>query len=339
MSNAQRIFSPIYTHLDNDNPSRALKECELVLKKNSKKGNALDKGGEVWQTTTVLKAIAFQRLNRVDDALQAAQTVCEAQPTDETLLQMLANVYRDLDRPEMMCPVYENALKTNESEEIYTHTFMAFLRSSNYGKLKQLGGKLFQKYQKYPYLYWTAMAGFLQARACTDERMKKMNLEIAKRTIQKDLEAIETERQLKLYLMILQELGDWQTIAAALEKYDHLFTETLYSKDAFQYRVWEETSQYEKIIDAAKDAIEKDENDLGAWKRLLNTFLPNREVLKNKISIDEISDFISTKAANSQSRAPDIAKFIFCETVAEFECWGNLQLMVEEYCHKWRSKS
>jgi len=71
----------------------------------------------------------------------------------------------------------------------------------------------------------------------------------------------------------------------------------------------------------------------------LNTFLPNREVLKNKISIDEISDFISTKAANSQSRAPDIAKFIFCETVAEFECWGNLQLMVEEYCQKWRSKS
>ena len=36
---------------------------------------------------------------------------------------MLANVYRDLDRPEMMCPVYENALKTNESEEIYTYVF------------------------------------------------------------------------------------------------------------------------------------------------------------------------------------------------------------------------
>ena len=34
---------------------------------------------------------------------------------------MLANVYRDLDRPEMMCPVYENALKTNESEEVYTY--------------------------------------------------------------------------------------------------------------------------------------------------------------------------------------------------------------------------
>jgi len=80
------------------------------------------------------------------------------------------------------------------------------------------------------------MAGFLQAQACTDERMKKMNLEIAKRTIQKDLEGIETERQLKLYLMILQELGDWETIAAALEKYNHLFTETLHSKDAFQYR-------------------------------------------------------------------------------------------------------
>jgi hypothetical protein len=36
---------------------------------------------------------------------------------------MLANVYRDLDCPEMMCPVYENALKTNESEEIYTYVF------------------------------------------------------------------------------------------------------------------------------------------------------------------------------------------------------------------------
>ena len=80
------------------------------------------------------------------------------------------------------------------------------------------------------------MAGFLQARACTDERMKKMNLEIAKRTIQKDLQGMETERQLKLYLMILEELGDWETIDAALEKYNHLFTETLYSKEAFQFR-------------------------------------------------------------------------------------------------------
>lgn len=93
MSNAQRIFSPIYTHLDNDNPSRALKECELVLKKNSKKGNALDKNGEVWQTTTVLKAIAFQRLNRVEEALQAAQTVCDAQPNDETLLQEFGLIF------------------------------------------------------------------------------------------------------------------------------------------------------------------------------------------------------------------------------------------------------
>ena len=86
MSSAQRIFSPIYTHLDNDNPSRALKECEQVLKKITKKG-AIDKDGEVWLTTNVLKAIAFQRLNRVEEALQAAAIVCEAQPSDETILQ------------------------------------------------------------------------------------------------------------------------------------------------------------------------------------------------------------------------------------------------------------
>ena len=41
---------------------------------------------------------------------------------------------------------------------------------------------------------------------------------------------------MKLYLMILQELQDWETIDAALEKYNHLFTETLYSKQAFQFR-------------------------------------------------------------------------------------------------------
>ena len=85
------------------------------------------------------------------------------------------------------------------------------------------------------------MAGFLQAKGCSDERMKKMNLEIAKRTIQKNLEGIETERQVKLYLMILQELEDWETMSAAVEKYEKLFTETLFCFDQFQMRQGEKT--------------------------------------------------------------------------------------------------
>jgi len=50
---------------------------------------------------------------------------------------MLANVYRDLDRPEMMCPVYENALKTNESEEIYTYVFISSSQDFTFARLFQ----------------------------------------------------------------------------------------------------------------------------------------------------------------------------------------------------------
>jgi hypothetical protein len=50
-------------------------------------------------------------------------------------------------------------------------------------------------------------------------------------------------------------------------------------------RVWEETAQHEKIIEAAKDAIEKDDNDLGAWKRLLNTFSRIEKLFKIKSAL------------------------------------------------------
>ena len=37
MASIQRLLNPVYSHLDNGNPQKALKECDLILKKQSKK--------------------------------------------------------------------------------------------------------------------------------------------------------------------------------------------------------------------------------------------------------------------------------------------------------------
>ena len=61
---------------------------------------------------------------------------------------------------------------------------MAYLRNENFQQMKLIGGKLFQKYKQYPYLYWSAMAGYLQA-MLNNPAMKVMNLTLARRFIEK----------------------------------------------------------------------------------------------------------------------------------------------------------
>lgn len=51
-------------------------------------------------------------------------------------------------------------------------------------QMKLIGAKLFQKYKQYPYLYWSAMAGYLQG-VLNQPEMKKMNLTLARRYIEK----------------------------------------------------------------------------------------------------------------------------------------------------------
>lgn len=339
MASVQRIVHPVYSHLDNENPTRALKECDQILKKHSKKG-AISQTGELWQTTLVLKAIAFQRLNRADEAVECADQVAALKPTDETILQMLSNVYRDLDIPEKMPGIYEEALKHFESEELFTHTFMAHLRSDDFMKMKLLGGKLFQKYKKYPYLYWSAMAGYLQAIRSDDDRMKKMNLTIARRTIEKDLDKIENERQIKLYLMIIDAMGDTEAMARALENHEKLFTETLYSRKYRLLELWEKTNQFDNVVTEVLSQLDEDDNDIGAWRKLVKTVL-SKNCQKSKIrTADDLIQFISEKSISSRSRAPDLAKFeLVLEISGVPENWGSLKELIKNYCLKWKTKS
>ena len=77
-------------------------------------------GDQIWQTTNALKSIALQRLHRIEEALELVDSVAQAEPSDETVLQMLSNIYRDCNKPEFIPKIYENALKKNESEDLYT---------------------------------------------------------------------------------------------------------------------------------------------------------------------------------------------------------------------------
>lgn len=81
-------------------------------------------GDPIWQNTNSLKAIALQRLNRIEEALELANRIRETQPSDEATLQMVSNIYRDCHQPQFIPTLYENALKKQESEDLYTYVYL-----------------------------------------------------------------------------------------------------------------------------------------------------------------------------------------------------------------------
>lgn len=348
MATYQRLLNPVYNHLDNGNPAKALKECDQILRKQSKK-NALPTSDPIWQNTNSLKAIALQRLNRIEEALELANRIRETQPSDEATLQMVSNIYRDCHQPQFIPTLYENALKKQESEDLYTHTFMAYLRNENFMQMKLIGAKLFQKYKQYPYLYWSAMAGYLQG-VLNQPEMKKMNLTLARRYIEKELDKVDNERQIKLYLMILDELEDDEEIEKVLTKYESLFTQTLFGYKERMLALWERKGCHGQIASEMTKDLTKDDNDWAAWRKLISTVFTisqNQTDLKLEstdrstvTSIPVLIQYVTDKCISCRSRGPHLAKF---ETIRLLngvpEHWGSLSDVFINYCHTFRSKS
>lgn len=86
-----------------------------------------------------------------------------------------------------------------------------------------------------------------------------------------DFEKVENERQVKLYLLILEELGDFDTIEKVLESHKGHFAQTLYGYKDKLLKLYKERKNFDKIIDELLERIEADDNDWGAWKNLIKT--------------------------------------------------------------------
>ena len=120
---AERRLRPIYDWLDNGNNKKALQEAEKVLKKQPN-----------FQCCKILKSLALLRLGRENEAQPILDSVLSEGPTDDGTLQAMTIAFRELQQPEKICTMYENATSREQNEELLSHLFMSYVRMGFYKK-------------------------------------------------------------------------------------------------------------------------------------------------------------------------------------------------------------
>uniref|UniRef100_H2YMV5 Uncharacterized protein n=1 Tax=Ciona savignyi TaxID=51511 RepID=H2YMV5_CIOSA len=197
---SERRLRPIYELLDNGNYKKAFHETEKVLKKQKD-----------LLAAKVLKTIALHRMGKEEEAFLLSNEIIVQEPTDENSLQGLSLYYKEIQKSELICPLYENAVRLCPGNEEYlSHLFMAYVRHEKFQQMQRVAMLLFKQHPKNPYLFWGIMAIVLQAENASDRNLaKKMYLPLAEKMIEKHVNngRIEAEAEVKLYLMILDLLG------------------------------------------------------------------------------------------------------------------------------------
>ncbi|XP_078484050.1 N-alpha-acetyltransferase 25, NatB auxiliary subunit-like [Ciona intestinalis] len=197
---SERRLRPIYELLDNGNYKKACHETEKVLKKQKDLIAA-----------KVLKTIALHRMGKEEEAFDLSNEIAMEAPTDENSLQGLSLYYKEIHRTELICPLYESAVRLCPGNEEYlTHLFMAYVRHEQFQEMQRVAMLLYKQHPKNPYLFWGIMAIVLQAENTTDKKLAtKMYLPLAEKMVEKHVKAgkIEAEAEVKLYLMILDLMG------------------------------------------------------------------------------------------------------------------------------------
>ena len=120
---AERRLRPIYDWLDNGNNKKALQEADKVLKKQPG-----------FQCCKILKSLALLRLGRENEAQPILDCVLSEGPTDDGTLQAMTIAFRELQQPEKICAMYENATNREQTEELLSHLFMSYVRMGYYKK-------------------------------------------------------------------------------------------------------------------------------------------------------------------------------------------------------------
>lgn len=135
-----------------------------------------------------MKAVALQKLDKVDEALLLAEEVRKTKPLEEGTLQTLTTFYRALgirifffwkikskkkisktsnqikstvDEP--LVELFENVLENDPKNiEIYAHLHMACVRGRFFQKQQQVATKMYKTFNKKLHLFWAITSLFQQ---------------------------------------------------------------------------------------------------------------------------------------------------------------------------------
>ena len=134
---AKTRLRPIYDWLDNGNNKKALQEADKVLKKQP-----------AFQCCKILKSLALLRLGRENEAQPILDSVLTEGPTEDGTLQAMTIAFRELQQPDKICVMYENATKKEQNEELLSHLFMSYVRMGYYKKQQVILPTHYVKYHK-----------------------------------------------------------------------------------------------------------------------------------------------------------------------------------------------
>ena len=195
----ERRLRPIYDWLDNGNNKKALQEADKVLKKHPSN-----------QCARALKALALLRLGKENVCQVIMDKVRSEVPCEDSTLQVMSICYREMHQPNKISEVYEAAAKADpNNEELLTHLFMSYVRLGDYKKQQQTALALYKLKPKNPYYFWAVMSTVMQAMHADEKLAKGVILPLAERMVLKLIKEgkVEAEREVQLYLMILELQG------------------------------------------------------------------------------------------------------------------------------------
>ncbi|XP_071946392.1 N-alpha-acetyltransferase 25, NatB auxiliary subunit-like [Antedon mediterranea] len=198
----ERRLRPIYDNLDNGNNKAAIQAADKVLRKQKD-----------LHCAKVLKALALQRTGKSNEAFILAKEVMTSEPQDDSTLQALTICFREMKKPEFIVKVYEYAVKACPNEEMYSHLFMAYVRTGDYKKQQQTAISLYKVAQKNPYYFWGVMSIFMQAYSASDRKLAtSMYYPLCLKMVEKMVNdnKIDNEAEISIYIMVLEELGMYE---------------------------------------------------------------------------------------------------------------------------------
>ena len=102
----------------------------------------------------------------------------------------------------------------------------------------------------------------------------------------KDQSITHAEGALRLYLNILEELGDYESISSQLDQ--SKFKKTLNGYQKYKLKCLENESNLPKIGSEMMNRINEDDNDWTAWSRLIDIMVEVENTLQNGELADQM---------------------------------------------------
>ena len=131
---------------------------------------------------------------------------------DEGALQAMTIAWRELQKPDKICVMYEGAVKKEPlNEDFLSHLFMSYVRMGEHKKQQMVAMNLYKAAHKNPYYFWSVMSLVLQALEGDAALGKTVHLPLALRMLQK-METdnkVEQEQEILLFCLVLEMKGDW----------------------------------------------------------------------------------------------------------------------------------